>query len=189
MPSHNKLIRTLRKYGNLSDEEEHLIKKYFQFSSLKKNEIFKCTHSNNIIFVNTGLLRAFIEDKKGCICTRIIAWENRFITNIINFKQFNTSDETIEALENTEILHINKEFFYQLLENYPNLNLIYLKILNEYHELYIKKFHLYAGKSLEEKMSFLKDNFPNLIKRTNDSILASFLGISRESYVRGKKYL
>lgn len=189
MPSHNNLISTLKEYGNISDEEKKLIRKHFRFASLKKNEIFKSKHSNNIIFVNTGLLRAFVEDKKGFVCTRIIAWENRFLTNINVFKHFNSSDETIEALENSEILYIEKDFFYQLLSHCPNLNIIYLNILSEYNELYIRKYSLYACKSIEEKMLFLKDNFPHLIKRTNDNILASFLGISRESYVRGKIYL
>lgn len=189
MPSHNSLICTLKEYGNISTEEEYLIRKYFRFESLKKNEIFKSIHSNNIIFVNSGLLRAFVEDKKGNICTRIIAWENRFLTNITTFKHFNSSDETIEALENSEIIYIEKDFFYQLLSTFPNINIIYLKILSEYNELYIRKYSLYACKSIEEKMLFLKDNFPHLIKRTNDTILASFLGISRESFVRGKVYL
>ncbi|MCO4304892.1 Crp/Fnr family transcriptional regulator, partial [Riemerella anatipestifer] len=144
---------------------------------------------NNIIFVNSGLLRAFVEDQKGTVCTRIIAWENRFLTNITTFKHFNSSDEIIEALENSEIIYIEKDFFYQLLSTCPNLNSIYLNILSEYNELYIKKYFLYACKSLKEKILFLKDNFPHLIKRTNDTILASFLGVSRESYVRGKKYL
>lgn len=189
MPSHNNLIRTLKEYGNISNEEEYLIKKHFRFTSLKKNEIFKSKYSNNIIFVNSGLLRAFVEDQKGIVCTRIIAWENRFLTNITTFKHFNSSDETIEALENSEIIYIEKDFFYQLLSTCPNLNIIYLKILSEYNELYIRKYSLYACKSIEEKMLFLKDNFPHLIKRTNDTILASFLGISRESYVRGKIYL
>lgn len=189
MLSHNSLILTLKKYGSISNEEENIIRKHFRFASLKKNEIFKSKYSNNIIFVDTGLLRAFIEDKKGCICTRIIAWENRFLTNITSFKHFNSSDETIEAIENSKIIYIKKELFYELLSTFPNLNIIYLNILSEYNELYIKKYSLQACKSIEEKMLFLKDNFPHLIKRTNDSVLASFLGISRESYVRGKIYL
>lgn len=189
MSSHNNLIYTLKEYGSISNKEENLIRKHFHFASLKKNEIFKSKNSNNIIFVNSGLLRAFVEDKKGIICTRIIAWENRFLTNITTFKHFNSSDETIEALEDSEIIYIEKDFFYQLLSNCPNLNIIYLNILSEYNELYIRKYSLYACKSIKEKMLFLRDNFPYLIKRTNDSILASFLGISRESYVRGKSYL
>lgn len=186
---HKNLIQTLKQYGTISIEDENLIKTHFHFVSIKKNTFFKNECSNNIIFVNKGLLRAFVEDASGGVCTRIIAWENRFLTNITTFKHFNSSNETIEALEDTEMLYIERDLFFHLLSTSPNLNYIYLNILSEYNELYIRKYSLYACKSVKEKMIFLKENFSHLIKRTNDGVLASLLGISRESFVRGKKYL
>ncbi|MCU7572331.1 Crp/Fnr family transcriptional regulator [Riemerella anatipestifer] len=157
--------------------------------NLKKNEFFESEFHNNIIFINNGILRAFTEDSQGNTYTRIIAWENRFITNISIFKEFGKSNEIIECLENAEIIYIDKELFYKLLEQSPNLKNIYFNILSEYNELYVRMTTQLKCRGIKQKMEYLKSDFPNLINRINDSVIASFLGMSRESYVRGKIYL
>ena len=42
---------------------------------------------------------------------------------------------------------------------------------------------------LENKFLHLKQDFPNLIKELNDTLLASFLGINRETFARNKSKL
>ena len=71
----------------------------------------------------------------------------------------------------------------------PNLKSIYADILEEYTALHIKRFEVLNTFDLENKFLHLKQDFPNLIKELNDTLLASFLGINRETFARNKSKL
>jgi hypothetical protein len=49
--------------------------------------------------------------------------------------------------------------------------------------------HVVTNSEACAKMQYLKTNFPNLIGRISDQILASFIGLSRETLVRNKAHL
>lgn len=184
------LIQILRDYGDVSEEDMDVLRRNFKYMSLKKKQYFDNKGVNYIIFVNKGILRAFTEDEDADkVVTRVIAWENRFINNFVKFKDFNQVNETIECIEDAEIVYIESDKFYKIISERINLNIVYFNILREYNELYIRRFVQYSKKSLEQKMMALKQDFPNLINRVSDSVLASFIGVSRESYVRGKRFL
>lgn len=188
---YNQLLDFLKQYGEISKDEETLIKKCFSVLNLKKkqiliNENFPC---NKLFFVNNGLLRTYYISNKGTEITRMIAWENRFLTNIVSFKYGEKNNETIECIENSEILCIDKDNFDTLLKSSLNLKSIYADILEEYNALHIQRFQSLNTFDLQNKFSHLQKFFPQILYRVNDGLLASFLGISRETYVRNKPKL
>ena len=94
---YNQLLDFLKQYGKISKDEETLIKKCFSVLNLKKkqiliNENFPC---NKLFFVNKGLLRTYYINNKGTEITRMIAWENRFITNLVSFNIMFPSIQTM----------------------------------------------------------------------------------------------
>ena len=150
------------------------------------NELLPC---DKLFFINKGLLRAFYMDEKGKEITRMIAWENRFLTNIISFKNFSENNEIIECVEKAEILYIDKHGFDILMKSSLNLKSIYADILEEYNALHIKRFQSMNTFDLYQRIIDLKTEFPNFINRVSDNILASFLGISRVYLVKKKHLL
>lgn len=189
--NHEQLLSFLYQYGNLSETEKQNIKKSFTLLQVKKKQILieKNTPCNKLFFVNRGLLRAYYINDKGKEITRMVAWKERFITNIGSFKNLSINNETIECIKDGEVLSINREDFNNLMKSSPNLKSIYADILEEYTALHIKRFEVLITFDLENKLLHLKQDFPNLIKELNDTLLASFLGMNRETFVRNKKYL
>lgn len=188
---HEQLINFLKKYGTMSEIENKIIRKYFIPLEVKKKQIlirknFPC---NRLFFINNGLLRTYYSSNSGKDITRMIAWENQFLTNIGSFKNFMENNEIIESLKNGEILYITRDHFELLIKSSPNLKSMYIDLLEEHSAVYIKQFEVLNTFDLSEKLIYLKKEFPHLINKLNDTLLASLLGISRETYVRNKKVI
>ena len=134
------------------------------------------------------MLRAFYINDKGKEITRMVAWEDRFLTNIASFKNYSENNETIECIKDANVIYINRKDFDELLILSSNLKSIYADILEEYNALHIKRFEVLNTFDVNKKIEHLQQ-YPNLIKELNDTILSSFIGISRETFARNKKFL
>lgn len=134
-------------------------------------------------------MRAFYSNEQDKEITRMIAWENRFITNIASFKDLTENNETIESIKKSEILYISQNDFEILMKAHPNLKSIYTEILEEYNALHIRRFEALNTFNLQKKFEYLKLDFPHLIRELNDNLLSSFIGISRIHYVNNKHLL
>ncbi len=189
MDEHQKLLIFLKKYGNVSTSEENELIKYFNFLKVRKKEVLieKETNCDKLFFVNKGLLRAYYINDRGIEITRTIAWENRFLTNIVSFKGFSTNKEVIECIESAEILSITKPDFDKLMNFSANLKNIYSCLLEEYNAFHIQRFEYLNTVDSEGKIKYFKENFKPLKNRLNDNLLASFLSISRKTLERLKK--
>lgn len=188
--NHEKLISFLEDYGKPTEEDHDNIRKYFKVRKVYKKQILieRNMPCNQLFFVNSGLLRAYYTNQNGKEITRMVAWENRFLTNITSFKNYGDNNETIECIQDGEILSINREDFNILLSSL-NLKGMYADILEEYNAMHIKRFEALNTSDAHHKIMHLKKEFPNLIRLLNDQLLASFLGISREYLVRNKDLL
>ncbi|MFT3946978.1 MAG: cyclic nucleotide-binding domain-containing protein [Agriterribacter sp.] len=188
---HEPLIRLLKQYENITPEEEGYVKRYFSCHSFKKGGIilpagFPC---NKLIFVNKGLLRAFYDDENGRQITRMIAWENRFLTNLASFQNLSDSVETFECIEDAEVLLITRHDLKMLFRDSASLHNVYIKLLEEYSIINLNRLHLLSIEDVASKMRVLKTDYAHLIGRVNDNILASFLFISRSAFARHKSVL
>ncbi|HFG0578575.1 cyclic nucleotide-binding domain-containing protein [Flavobacterium psychrophilum] len=182
------LIEYLSKKNTISEKEKEIIKSTFVPLKIKKKEVLinEFSQFNKLLFVTKGIMREYYINDNGKETIKIIAWENCFI---INFKNITQNNKIIDCIEDAEILCISHQEFEKLLQQFPNLKSIYIFILEEYYNLHIMSFQNLMSNDMAIKMQVFKKNFPALINRVNDTILSSFLMISRETYVRNKKYL
>ena len=187
--NHEKLITLLSKYGTISETEKLNVEKYFIPIEIKKKQVLIEKHApcNKLFFINKGLLRAYYTNEKETEVTRMIAWENRFLTNIGSFKNVTENNETIECVENAEILYIDRINFEKLITSSLNIKSIYADIIEEYNILHIKRFEQLNSKDSLGKYKYFKENFYPLRNRINDSLLSSFLSVSRKTIERLKK--
>lgn len=187
---HLQLIDYLKKYGSISEIEKQNIEKYFIPINVKKKHILidKNALCNKLFFVNKGLLRAYYIDNNGNEFTRRIAWENGFLTNMESFRKNGIeNNETIECIENAYILQILKKDLDSLLVNSDNLAKIYLSIMEKYMAINIRRYQHVSTTTPIERLAYFNKAYPYLKNRINDSILASFLSISRKTLIRTKK--
>lgn len=189
---HKLLIEHLKEYGSISEIEERNIKKYFICRNVKKKDILikENNSCHKLFFVNTGLLRTYYMDRGGYEFTRRIAWEKGFLTNMDSFRKNGIeNNETIECIESAEILEISKKDLDILLSSSENLVKIYQIILEKYLAINIKRYQHITSSNAENKLVYFNKNYPKIKNRINDTILATFLSVSRKTLTRTKKNL
>lgn len=189
---HKLLIENLRKYGNISEKEESTIREVFLCVNTKKKDILinKDSLCNKLFYVNEGLLRTYYLDTAGNEFTRRIAWKNGFITNMNSFRKNGIeNNETIECIENAEILEISKSQLDYLLATSENLLKIYQIILEKYMAFNIRRYQHITLSTPHERLNYFNENFPILKNRISDTVLATFLSLSRKTLVRTRKNL
>jgi CRP-like cAMP-binding protein len=188
---YTQLLSFLNNDKQFDSDEIEKVRKYFTYAIANKKEIILDSETvcDKIFFINKGIVRAYYTNEKGNVITRMIVSENQFITNMISFRNFGKNIETFECLENTEYLFISRNELTNLLDCCPSLRIRYCEILEQYNAIQINHIHFITNSDVCAKIHYIKSNFPNLITRANDHILASFLGLSRETIVRHKSNL
>ncbi|MEF9479286.1 Crp/Fnr family transcriptional regulator [Chryseobacterium sp. RRHN12] len=186
---HTQLINFLKKYNTISEGEKQNIENYFIPIQTKRKQILidKYSSCNKLFFVNHGLLRIYYVNDKGKEVTRMIVGENNFLTNMKSFVGKEENQEIIECIEDTELLLIYKNDFERLIENNHVFKEIYIQLLELCNITHVNHLYMLGSNDIQQKIKYLKKYFPNLNKRVNDHILASFLGVSREYLVKNKR--
>lgn len=174
--------------GNIeiSEEDFNYCKTLFQPKKLRRkrfllgeDEVCKYT-----AFVEKGLLRSYIIDDKGAEHILQFALEGWWTSDLSSFLTGEPSRFYIEALEDCELLLITKPSWNLLLEKIPAFER-YFRMLIE-NNLIVTQRRLIASFSntAEEKYQLLVQNFPHILQRVPQHMIASYLGITRETLSR-----
>jgi len=140
----------------------------------------------SVSFVNKGLFRAY-KLVHGKEVTHYFPVEGFFATDYSSFINRVASPDTIEALEDSEVLLLKHEAIhhgyekYHVWERFGRLmaEFLYIKL-----EKTIQSFQLMTP---EERYLKLMEEEPSLFERAPQQYLASFLGIAPESLSRIRK--
>ncbi|MBS1738753.1 MAG: Crp/Fnr family transcriptional regulator [Bacteroidetes bacterium] len=175
----------------LSEEEFAFCKSQFQPKKLKKKRFLLgedevCKH---IAFVEKGLLRSYIIDEKGSEHILQFSLEGWWVSDMASYLTGEPAQYNIEALEDCELLLISKPSWELLLEKIPAFER-YFRILVE-NNLIVTQRRLIASFSdtAEEKYQKLIQKFPLILQRVPLHMIASYLGITRETLSRVRSQL
>lgn len=180
------LREKISKNITISEEDVRFCQTLFQPKKLKKKRFLLgdgdvCKH---IAFVEKGLLRVFIIDEKGAEHILQFALEGWWAADLSSFLTGEPSRYYIEALEDTELLLLSKPSRDALLEKVPAFER-YFRILIE-NNLIVTQRRLITSFSdtAEEKYQKLLHHFPHILQRVPQHMVASYLGITRETLSR-----
>jgi len=184
-------ISYLTQSAQISEEEAsnlyvRLQKKVYKKGSILLRKGALCKHS---FFVEKGLLRSYMlaEDGKEHIIQ--FAPENWFIVDRSSVYFNDPSESYIEAIEDTEVVLIDEEFFCQANEISSAFSQFNDKLLHKHIRQMQKRINLLLGASAETRyLSFIK-LYPDLLLRVPQWMIASYLGITPESLSRVRKEL
>jgi CRP-like cAMP-binding protein len=137
-------------------------------------------------FVNNGCLRVFFLDRSGKEKTRLILPDCSIGTSLSSFISQSPSLECIEALENTEVMTINRKRFYLLMDSSQNWNRFYVRILEMAYSFQNKKIEDLVVLSAKQRYEKLFAENPALIQKVSNKVLASYLNIREETLSRLK---
>ncbi len=187
------MIELLRRHilARVGDQAEQLDKVlgHFRHQSVKRNaQILRQGEvCNHVYFIASGCLQVYVYDSNYNETTRDIVLEGHWCSELISFGSQKPATENIRAIEDSELLSINLQGFQKLMETVPPFSAVYKQILEASYANSVYRINTLVSLSALEKIKWLMDTRPVLLRRVSSKILASYLGISQETYSRLKR--
>ena len=183
------LIRkNISKYIHLSEEEFNFFTSILREKKLRKKQFlleegevcqFEC-------FVNTGCLRQFYLDDSGHEHIIQFAVTDWWISDQYSFLTGLPSPYFIDALENSEVILINKSSLEDLYQKVPKFERFFrIAFQNSYVALQ-KRILANISQTAEERYNNFVSTYPEIEQRVPQHQVASYLGIKPESLSRLK---
>ncbi len=186
------LLRThIEKRVHLTDEEFNICTKYFVSKKLKKhqfllNEGDVCRY---VGFVNSGCLREYEIDSKGTEHILQFAIEDWWVSDLNSFLSGLPSNYNIDALEDSEVLLLERSAREGLLDNCPKMERFFRLLIEANHIATQQRIADSLSASAEERyLKFIK-TYPKLLEQVPQNHIASYLGITPQSLSRIRKEL
>ncbi len=185
-------METLKQFFNnqsaVSPEAWEVIRAKFTEFNFKKNEylIREGQHAAYKFFIAKGITRTFYI-KEGKEITVDFNFENTFVDSYASFLTGNPSRCYIQALEQTKCYKIKKENLNQLYSDYKlGERLGRIIVEKRLLDKELREATLLLD-SPKERFLWLQENHKDWLQRIPQQHLASYIGISPETYSRYKK--
>jgi CRP-like cAMP-binding protein len=185
------LIKYIGRYTNmtLSEGEFELIKSAFTPKKIKRKQYFLqegdvCKY---YAFIVKGAMRQYIIDDKGAEHTVQLAIENWWVGDRESWVMLSPSNYYIDAWEDTEILLLTRADNLKLVHQFP--------AFDEMTRLMDERSFIAAQKRITSSISFSAqkryadfiNRYPDFLQRFPQHIIASYLGITKDTLSRVRK--
>jgi CRP-like cAMP-binding protein len=184
-----KFIEYLREKGQLTPEELELVANASVQKKVRKHQYLleEGEVSDFVGFVVRGSFRLFrIGDDKQEHVMRF-AIENWWISDFISFMSGQPSNCYIEALEDSELIRFSKEKWDVLLAASPNFRQIIEALTAKNFEAHQNRIFSNISEPAEVRYEKFVKEYPTLYNRIPLYMIASFLGLTRETLSRVRK--
>ncbi|MCI9843545.1 Crp/Fnr family transcriptional regulator [Flavobacterium pectinovorum] len=188
---HENLLSYINQYVSLplTDEEEALIVANFQFKKLRKKQYFLqdgdvCKYAG---FIVKGAMRQYRVDDKGVEHIVHLFVENYWANDRESATMLTPSKYNIDAWEDTELLIITRADMMDLMEKIPTL-VEMMRLTDERNAIANQqRLNFTLNNSAEKRYEEFAGNHPEFIQRFPQHLIASYLGITRETLSRIRK--
>ncbi|AVR47104.1 cyclic nucleotide-binding protein [Christiangramia fulva] len=187
----NNLRHSIKEKIDISEEELAFAESLFVRRNLvKKDSILNQGEiCSSTIFVEEGLLRSYTIDSKGKEHILQFTTEGRWTADLSSFFSGEPSLYNIEALENCELLLLTNQKWDLLLKKLPDFERYFRMLIQ--NNLIATQGRLMGtiSSNAEERYRKLITDFPNIIQRVPQHMIASYLGITRETLSRIRRQI
>jgi CRP-like cAMP-binding protein len=186
---HEILRANVSKRVGLTKKEWSLWERFFVARSVRKRQfLMQAGEScNQSTFVNSGCLRLYSTDPRGEEHVIQFAIRDWWIGDMRSYLSGEPAAYSLDALQDSEILVIDKAAREELLDTAPKADR-YFRLLMESHFLATdRRIDTLLRSSAEERyLAFLK-TYPALVEQIPQGQIASYLGITPQSLSRIRK--
>ena len=185
------LYTHIKKRINVSQKELKLCSQFFTQKKIKKRQFLLqegdvCKH---LSFVNAGCLREYTVDHKGEEHVIQFAIKDWWISDLNSFLSGSSSAHNIDAVEDSEVLMLERDARNNLLEAVPKMERFFRLLLEGNYLATHRRIHYTLTASAEERyLAFIK-TYPALVEQVPQQYIASYLGITPQSLSRIRKEL
>jgi CRP-like cAMP-binding protein len=175
--------------GALTQSDLELIEQVSVFKKVRKNQLLleEGKFSNFIGFVAKGSFRLFRTAEDGQEHILKFAIENWWISDFTSFMSGEPSNCYIDALENSELILFSRENWDHLLATIPNFKRMIDRLTAKNFETHQNRIFSNISEPAEIRYDNFVKKYPTLYNRIPLYMLASFLGIKRETLSRIRK--
>lgn len=173
----------------ISETEFHTIAAHVQSRVIRKETILLKQDEicHYVFFVAKGLLRSYSVDQTGREHVIQFAPEDSWITERNSFYFNEPSMFFIDAIEDAEVVYLDKEFFSRAESTIPAFNAFNVMALHNSIRFMQRRINLLLGATAEQRYLDFIELYPNLMQRVPQWMIASYLGITPESLSRVRK--
>jgi CRP-like cAMP-binding protein len=139
--------------------------------------------SDKMFFITKGSARAFFfyQDKEY---TDWFSFENMFMCSLLSFFGGQPSAQTIETLEDSEMLVLTREQLQWLCDKHHDMQKLNSMILTQSLVILQQNVIDQRFKTAQERYVILLKTFPQVLQRVPLKHIASFLGVTQETLSR-----
>jgi CRP-like cAMP-binding protein len=175
----------------IKDEEFDYLKSLFIPKKLRKRQYFLqedevCKYQ---AFVEKGILRSYTVDEKGSEHILQFASEGWWMADLSSYLTNEPSFLNVDAIEESELLLITKPSWEEAMKKIPALE-HYFRIILQNHLIATQKRLLQSlSETAEEKYIRFMNTYRECLTRVPQHMIASYLGIKRETLSRVRKQM
>lgn len=185
------LLKHIHQHADLSADDARLVLSNFKSTHIKKHEYLirageVCRYES---FIVRGCLKAYTLDEQGNEHIAFLAVENWYVGDLYSFLTGQPCTLYISALEDTEVLQIDKHALDKLLIAVPAMER-YFRILFQNAFVASQSRVMEAiSFTAEQRYDIFLQRYPTLQQRIPQYLIASYLGITPQflSRIRRKK--
>ena len=185
---YDSLIKYFNSYTTtpLNEGEIFLIESVFESKKFRKRQYFLqegdvCKYT---AFIVKGAMRQYTVDEKGEEHIARLSIENWWVNDRESLMKQIPSIYFIDAWEDTDTLVVTKAAFLELIVRVPALSEWMRNIDVNFAIASQRRLNAAISLSAEERYHDLEKNYPEFLQRFPQHIIASYLGIKRESLSR-----
>lgn len=169
-----------------SDEEIASIKSFAISRRLKKKQYLLrpgevCRFHT---FVCSGCLRSYRLGSDGAEHILSFSPHNHWISDQVSLVTGAPSIDYIDALEDSDIVQVSNDNFKNLLRNIPNFDALHTKITTDDSYRSRDRIYMMISHQAEERYRHFIRLYPQLYHRIPLFMIASYLGVTRETLTR-----
>ncbi|KAA2238400.1 Crp/Fnr family transcriptional regulator [Chitinophaga agrisoli] len=176
----------IRAHNLFSDREIAIIKSLAIPNQLKKKQYLLREGSvcRFHTFVCSGCLRSYRIDNKGNEHIFSLSPANHWVSDRVSIVTGAPSKEFIDALEDSAVMQFSTDSFKTLLKDIPGFDTLNTKIIIDECSTTRDRIYMMLSHQAEERYRQFIRCFPQLHHRLPMSMIASYLGITRETLAR-----
>jgi len=188
---HTELLAHIKRFVSLTPEEEKIVKGYVHTQDVKYKELVLKSGQvcDAYYFVVKGVLRMYTLTDNGTEHIVQFAIDNWWMSDYTSFDTQKPSLFSIQALEPTTVIVIDKKVQEIIFQEVPKLERYFRLIFQRAYTATLMRVHFIFSSSGEARYHHFNNSFPEFVQRIPQYMLASYLGFTPEflSKIRAKK--
>ena len=173
----------------LAEEEQEFIKNYLTVKKIRKRQYLlqEGDVCKFVAFVEKGAMRLYRVNDDGSEHIVLFALDGSFVSDLYSFYANEPSTYNIDAIEDSELVIITKSASDELRKQSPKYQEFALQATSEAYVQLAKRVTSTISLTLEERYKELTANYPDIVQRVPQHMIASYMGLNPETLSRVRK--